>query len=166
DDIDFQYFDPQGDELVSQQRSYIQSFIRTVNTSIVGPNFSNSETGYRKYIDVDACIDFMLMNELAKNVDGFRFSTYLYKDKDSKGGKLIMGPLWDFNLAYGNVDYNAAVEQPEGGWLYNDGRVKWFDKLPTDVYFRNTMKTRWASLRTNILSNARITYLIDSMAAS
>lgn len=164
--IEFQYFDPQGDELVSQQRSYIQNFIFQVNATIQSLNFTDPATGYRKYIDVDACIDFMLINELGKNVDGFRFSTYMYKDKDSKGGKLVMGPLWDFNLAYGNVNYNAAVERPEGGWLYNDDRVSWYQRFTRDTYFRNKMYTRWHTLRQNQLSNSRITYLIDSMAAS
>lgn len=164
--IEFQYFDPSGDELVVQQRNYIRNFIAQVHTSVTSSQFTNPQTGYRKYIDVDACVDFMLMNELAKNVDGFRFSTYMYKDKDSKGGKLIMGPLWDFNLAYGNVNYNSAVEQPEGGWLYNDDRVLWFQKFTLDPFFRDSMYTRWVSLRKNVLSNERITYLIDSMAAS
>ncbi len=56
-----------------------------------------------------AAIDFMLVNEIGKNVDGYIFSTYLYKEKDKQGqlGKLVMGPLWDFNLAFGNVDYLA-----------------------------------------------------------
>src|SRR5690606_22161161 len=75
-------------------------------------------------------------------------------------------PLWDFNLAYGNVDYNAAVQQAAGGWLYNDSRMYWFPKLMQDPNFRNKMKTRWTGLRQGTLSNERITFLIDSMASS
>lgn len=164
--IDFQYFDPGGEELVTQQQQYIRNFINAVNSSISGTNFANPETGYAKYIDVPSFIDNILLTELGKNVDGFRYSTYMYKDKDSKGGKLVLGPLWDFNLAYGNVDYNTVVEQPNGGWLYNDYRMFWFPRLMQDANFRNKMKTRWNSLRGNELSNTRITFLIDSMAAS
>jgi hypothetical protein len=88
----------------------------------------------------------------------------MYKDKDSNGGKLVLGPLWDFNLAYGNIDYNDALEQPVGNWLYNDSRMFWFPRLMQDPNFQNKMKTRWDSLRDDELSNARITFLIDSMA--
>lgn len=164
--IDFQYFDPSGEDLVSQQQNYIKSFINSVNLSISGSNFTDPQTGYVRYIDVQSFIDHMLISELGKNVDGYRYSTYMHKDKDSKGGKLVLGPLWDFNLAYGNVDYNSAVQNPVGGWLYNDFRVSWFPRLMLDRNFQNKMKTRWDSLRDEELSNARITFLIDSMAAS
>ena len=164
--ISFQYFDPAGEDLVAQQRLYIQNFMNAVNVSISGTDFANPATGYANYIDVPSFIDNMLLSELGKNVDGFRYSTYMYKDKDSKGGKLVLGPLWDFNLAYGNVDYNDAVEQPNGNWLYNDFRMSWFPRLMSDPNFQNKMKTRWDSLRDDELSNARITFLIDSMASS
>jgi hypothetical protein len=164
--IDFQYFDPAGEDLVAQQQLYIRNFITTVNSSISGTGFANPETGYANYIDVPSFIDNMLLSELGKNVDGFRYSTYMYKDKDSNGGKLVLGPLWDFNLAYGNIDYNDALEQAAGGWLYNDFRVSWFPRLIQDANFKNKMKTRWASLRAKELSNLRILFLIDSMASS
>lgn len=171
--IDFQYFDPSGEDLVAQQRLYIQNFISSVNSSINGAGFANPETGYARYIDVASFVDNMLISELGLNVDGYRFSTYMYKDKDSKGGRLVLGPLWDFNLAYGNVDYNTAVQSPTnafgnpaGGWLYKDFRMFWFPKLMSDPNFQNNMKTRWTSLRENALSDTRITFLIDSMAAS
>lgn len=164
--IDFQYFDPEGDELVAQQRDYIRGFIGTVNTSIMGANWQNPTTGYAKYIDVMSFVDHMLISELGLNVDGYRYSTYMHKDKDSNGGKLVMGPLWDFNLAYGNVDYNDAVETPTAGWLYLDFRVSWFPRLMGDANYRNKMKTRWTSLRQNKLSNARLNILIDSLAGS
>lgn len=171
--IDFQYFDPEGADLATQQRDYIRGFITTVNASISSGSFADPQTGYQKYIDVPSFVDNMLISELGLNVDGFRFSTYMYKDKDSNGGKLVLGPLWDFNLAYGNVDYNLAVQSPtneynqqNGGWLYRDFRVSWFPRLMQDVNFQNKMKTRWSALRENILSNTRITFLIDSMAAS
>lgn len=164
--IDFQYFDPEGADLVSQQQVYIKNFINSVNASISGAEFANPSTGYANYIDVPSFIDNMLLSELGKNVDGFRYSTYMHKDKESNGGKLVLGPLWDFNLAYGNIDYNDALEQPNGNWLYNDFRMFWFPRLMQDPNFQNKMKTRWDSLRDDELGNARITFLIDSMAAS
>ena len=62
-------------------------------------------TGFRKYLDVKAFVDFQIIQELVNNVDGYSFSTFFHKDKDSNGGKLHAGPLWDFDLCYGNEDY-------------------------------------------------------------
>ena len=39
---------------------------------------------------------------MTKNIDGFRLSTYFYKDRN---GKITMGPVWDYNLSLGNADY-------------------------------------------------------------
>ncbi len=47
----------------------------------------------------------MILSEVSKEVDKYRYSTYFYKEKDSDGGKLFAGPAWDFNLGYSNVDY-------------------------------------------------------------
>ena len=52
------------------------------------------------------------VNVLVENVDAYRSSAYLHKDRDSRNTKLIAGPVWDFNLAFGNVDYHAD-------WLVN-----------------------------------------------
>ncbi|MBK8601333.1 MAG: CotH kinase family protein [Flavobacterium sp.] len=56
--------------------------------------------GWRKYGDENSFIDYFLLNELTKNVDAYTLSTFFFKDKDSNGGKLQMGPNWDYNLAW------------------------------------------------------------------
>ena len=52
------------------------------------------------YIDDETFIDFFILNELSNNVDGYRLSTYLTKNRDEK---LKIGPIWDFNLSFGNA---------------------------------------------------------------
>lgn len=164
--ITFQYHDPKGEDLMVVQQNYIKKYMTDFQSSLTISGFENSETGYRHYLDVPAAIDFMLVNEIGKNVDGYSFSTYLYKDKDKQDqlGKLVMGPLWDFNLAFGNVNYsNNAQFFP--GWMWNDQhRMFWFRRLMQDAYFVNTMKCRWQELRDGILSNEYFTTYIDSMA--
>jgi hypothetical protein len=163
--INFQYVDPDGEDLASEQQAYIKNFIYTVGESINSTNFASLTEGYRNYIDIPALADNMLITELGKNIDGYVFSTYMYKDNDSKGGKLMMGPLWDFNLAYGNVDY-LTNSQFAPGWTYNDGyRMFWFRRIMQDTHYQYEMRLRWDSLRENVLSNERIEFLIDSMAA-
>lgn len=164
-DITFQYFDPAGDELVDAQRNYIRTYITTFQNSLTSINFTSPTTGYRKYLDIPSALNFILVNEIGKNIDGFVFSTYLYKEKDSDGGKLHLGPLWDFNLAFGNVNYLANA-QFAPGWMWNDQyRMFWFRRMVQDPAFANSMKCRWTELREGFLTNDYFINKIDSIAA-
>jgi hypothetical protein len=49
--------------------------------------------------------------------DTTRLSTYFYKERDSKGGKIKMGPVWDYNLSFGNADYYNGNNS--SGWIFN-----------------------------------------------
>jgi hypothetical protein len=167
-DITFQYYYPKPDEIVSQQRTYIKNYITTAENTLTGTSYSNPETGYNKYFDVASFVDFMLLSEISKEVDKYRYSTYFYKEKDSDGGKLFAGPAWDFNLGYGNVDYwPMGIDYT--GWLYTNVQTHsasimfWWKRLNEDAYFRNLAKTRWISLRQGELSNTKITSVIDSI---
>lgn len=167
-DIIFQYYYPAPSDIVSQQRDYIRNYITLAENVLTGSAFKNPESGYNRYFNTASFIDFMLLNEISKEVDKYRYSTYFYKDKDSDGGKLFAGPVWDFNLGYGNVDY-----WPPGidytGWLYTmvdnnpAGIMFWWKRLMEDAYFRDLAKTRWESLRQNKLSDTHITAVIDSI---
>jgi hypothetical protein len=131
---------------------------------LAAQDFTSRTDHYRNYIDVNSFVDFTISNEISKNVDGYIFSTYLYKAKDSDGGKLHMGPLWDFNLCYGNVDY-LANSQFAPGWTYTDPyRMFWFRRLMSDPYFAGKFNCRWTELRQSFLSDDRITATIDSIA--
>lgn len=163
-DITFQYFDPAGEELVDAQRTYIRNYIRTFQSALTAGTFTNSVTGFKSYLDLPSTIDFMLVNEIGKNIDGFVFSTYLYKEKDSDGGKLHMGPLWDFNLAFGNVDYLANA-QFAPGWMWTDQyRMFWFRRMMQDPAFAGQMKCRWTELRNSFLTDEYFTNKVDSIA--
>ena len=100
-----QYHYPEASVMLPQQLDYIEHFMDSFEYALAGPNFTDTLIGYSKYIDVNSFIDLYIINELSKNIDGYRLSTYMYKDRDSNDGKLIMGPFWDYNLAFGNADY-------------------------------------------------------------
>ncbi|MBL7872600.1 MAG: CotH kinase family protein [Cyclobacteriaceae bacterium] len=164
-DLTFQYFDPPGEVLVNAQRSYIQNYMKDFQSSLTTLNYANATSGYRQYLDLPSTFNFMLVNEVSKNIDGFVFSTYLYKDKDSKGGKLHMGPLWDFNLAFGNVNYLANAQYAPG-WMWDDQyRMFWFRRLVQDPFFANQLNCRWHELRSGFLTNSYFNTKIDSIAA-
>ena len=169
--IYFQYDYPSATDIVTEQRNYIKQVITNFETTLIGSTFKDPVNGYVKYIDVDSFIDFFIMNEVSKNVDGYRLSTYLHKKKDSDGGKLYMGPIWDFNLGFGNADY-CTKGNPEG-WVFNFNNVCnqdywlipfWWDRLYQDGAYRNKLAARWNDLRSNQLQTSNVIEYIDSIA--
>lgn len=165
----FQYVEPADDEIQPQQRAYIASFVDSFERALYSPTFADPVSGWRKYAGEGSFIDFFLMNELSKNVDGYRLSTFFYKEKITDGNKLHMGPLWDFNLAWRNADY--CGNNLPGGWAYQFtdycqwDMPNWWRRLMQDPAFKNRLKCRWLELRDSVLSNAAILGFIDSTAA-
>ncbi|PHI19351.1 hypothetical protein CEQ90_13420 [Lewinellaceae bacterium SD302] len=92
----------------------IRNYVLDFEAALYGDNFTDPELGYARYLDVDAFIDWYFVNELAKNVDAaFHTSVYLHKPA---GGKLTMGPVWDFDIGFGNINYNGC-DDPTGFYL-------------------------------------------------
>ncbi len=162
----YQYEVPAEDEIVPEQKDYIQNYIKAFEDAVYHKKFTG-EGSYHNYIDVPSFIDYILISELTKNVDAYRLSTFLHKDKE---GKLIAGPIWDFNLAYGNADYY-------NGWLTTGFQIDapldgdqwvnpfWWKGLWKDTAFVNDMKCRWKSLREATWSTEQILSKADSLLA-
>ena len=165
--IHFLYDYPKSTDIIAQQQAYIASYLDSFETALKVPNWTDPVNGYRKYMDVNSFVDYFIANELSKNVDGLRLSTYLYKNKYSHGGKIVAGPVWDYNIAYGNVDYGDCTTSY--GWAYQTvenatGAVPfWWDRLMQDPVYKSTLKCRWAELRQTVLSTTAINHYIDSI---
>lgn len=167
-DIIFQFYYPEPATIVSQQRDYIRGFVTNAENTLTSTGFTKPDEGYMKYLDAASFVEFMLVSELSKEVDKYRYSNYFFKQKDSDGGKLFAGPAWDFNLGYGNVDY-----WPPGiitsGWIYSSitpdeiSIMFWWKRLMEDPYFRDLARTRWNGLRQNIWSDNAVNAVIDSI---
>ena len=131
-----------------------------------GNQFADPVSGYPKYIDILSFIDVQIMSELGNNVDAYRYSTYFYKDKDSDGGKLFAGPLWDFNLAYGNVDYAPDFLSTDK-WVYTHfgpdepNCMHWWFRLMQDEPYRKELFDRWTELRNSSFNNDSLSNYID-----
>ena len=166
----YQYHYPKPEDIQPAQKQYIQNWVTTFENLMASPNYADTVNGYSKYLDVESFIDFVLINELTKNVDGYRLSTYFHKQRDDKGGKLRMGPTWDFDLAWFNADY--CSNWLTSGWAYDinyvcpDAGVPfWWERLMQDTLYRQNTACRWQSLRGAALHTDSIFSAIDSMAA-
>lgn len=164
-DIHFLYDYPDAEEITNEQKTYISSYIEGFETALFSNDFKDVNTGYRSFIDVPSFIDFFLLNELSNNVDGYRISTYMNKDKN---GKLKMGPIWDFNLAFGNANYCGGDATDVWTYKFNercpDDNLQvpfWWERLLQDPYFVAELKNRWIVLRSGVFSEVSIIAKID-----
>ncbi|MBX7182935.1 MAG: CotH kinase family protein [Bacteroidia bacterium] len=154
---------PAADVVTPQQTAYIQSKMDSFELALMSPNFMDESIGYRRHIDFPSFISATIINELSKNVDAYRLSTYLHKDKDSKGGKIKLGPIWDYDLAWRNADYYGGADP--AGWQYEvcgDGYQNpfWWKRLMEDTVWQNEFYCQWWHNRSTFLDTA---YLANSM---
>lgn len=163
--IHFLYESPDAETITAAQKDYIQRYINDFEDALQSENFTDANEGYKAYIDVDSFVDFFILTELGNNVDGYRLSTWLTKDRDEK---LKMGPVWDFNLAYGNANYCAAERYDVWAYRLSDRCPGdfypvpfWWMRLMQDPAFKEAVKTRFTSLRQGVLSDASIAAKIE-----
>ncbi len=168
--IHYQYHYPKEDEITTEQSNYIESYVTNFEKALNGPYFTDQQAGYKEFINVESFIDFSIINEISRNVDGYRLSTFLYKDKESKDGKLYLGPLWDYNLAFGNANYCEGGSTTGWAWDFNDicngdtWQIPfWWAKLLRDPNYVVQLQNRWSALRNGPFSNDEIMAYIDSL---
>ncbi|HIO72175.1 MAG TPA: T9SS type A sorting domain-containing protein, partial [Flavobacteriales bacterium] len=167
--VDFQFYYPDQVDIVPQQKVYIQAYVDSFENAVASPSFLDSAGNhYSEFIDLRSFVDNFILNELSKNVDAYRLSTYFYKDRDSLGGKITASPFWDFNLAFANADYCGGEDST--GWEYyqcaGPGPFPspfWWDAMLGDTMFVNALRCRWDSLRQTIFHADTINAYIDSM---
>lgn len=166
----YQFHDPKPDEIRPEQQQYIENWVTGFEDVMASPNYADSLEGYPKFIDVQSFVDFVIINEMTKNVDAYRLSTFLYKDKDSKNPHLHAGPVWDFNIALGNANYCDADRWqgwamdfnnlcPDDGWVIHF----WWNRLWADPSFRQRVGQRWQELRGTLFADENVTDALDSL---
>jgi len=154
------------------QKNYIKSYVDSFETALNSVNFQDPLNGYRKYAVVKSFVDFFIINEFTRNVDGYRLSTFLHKNRNSKGGQIKAGPVWDFNLGIKNANYCNGSDT--SGWAYKFNNVCpsdnwvvpfWWDKLVADSSFSSKLYCKYTDLRTNLLDTTVLFAKIDSMVS-
>jgi hypothetical protein len=160
--VEFKYVYPKADSILPVQGNYIKTFVDSFENALNGTNYTNDTLGYRKWIDVGTFIDFLIVNEFSMNYDSYGRSTYMYKEKDTDGNKLCIGPPWDYD--------RAMADDPNSGWVWENTHPYWpfpfwWSKLYTDSVYRHELACRWFSLREDVLKTPRFMAFIDSISA-
>ena len=158
---------PSPDEITSEQHNYIENIFRELDDKSLNPNIAFSES-YQSLIDIPSFVDFILLNELASNADAYQFSTFFHKDRR---GKLRAGPIWDFNLTYGNDLFWWGFDRSKYDvWQLTFGNIgsKFWQNLFNNPVFNCYLSKRWGELTSSgqPLSENEIFELINQTASS
>lgn len=159
--------DPKGNELNTHQFNYIRKCITDFEDAMYSDQYQDKVTGFYPHVDLQSFLDYYIISELSRNLDGYRISTFLHKDKDSKGGKITMGPYWDYDIAFGNADFFSAGQTE--GWIIDgmnggDGYAMpfWWQKFRLDPYFNDQLKKRWNEWTGTYINTTYLNQFIDS----
>lgn len=144
--------EPEPENMTEEQKAFIKDFFNKAEKAII------SGKGYEEYIDTDSFCDWIIIHELTYNRDScFRRSCFFTKDK---GGKLKLGPIWDFDTAFGNY---SADNQYYNNWctVGYEGEnafvsVNWCNYLMNDPQFRAKLKSRWQQVGDKLVQRAMI----------
>ena len=155
---------PKSSEVMPEQHSYIENEFLTIQSYVNNPSNSSIIEGYPSIIDVPSFIDFIILNEISSNADGYEFSTFFHKDRNDK---LRAGPIWDFNLTFGNDLFQWGYDRSKPDlWQFlngNMGTMFWTD-LFNDPVFKCYLTKRWQELIApgNPMNSYGISQLIDA----
>jgi hypothetical protein len=170
----FRLVRPQDNDITPQQRDWIENYIGKLEAALFGDDFTDPEVGYAAYLEPESFIDYHLITEGLKEMDGYRKSTYMYKDRDSR---MVMGPLWDWNISMGNTRIGRMPNSCEPtGWYYEDllkygsnGEERylngWYTRLFEDPAFSERYRERWWELRRGALESRHIENVMRKYAA-
>jgi len=116
--------------------NYVYNFFNKADEVLYSTDFIDTQNGYRNYIDTDSFVEWYLINEIARNNDAKMYAS-CYMNL-ARGGKIKMGPLWDMDTAFGNINYND-------NWLtegFYINSANWIDRMFMDPIFVQKVKTR------------------------
>lgn len=148
---------PNDASATSAQVAGVQSFFDELGAAI-----AQAETSPTLFslLDLDTTVDWILVQELSKNIDGYNLSLHLVRDA---GGAAKFLP-WDFDLAFGQPTVSDASNEAPGGWIHN--RTGLIRALASRAELRERLGVRWRELREGPFSEARVSQKIDRYLAA
>ena len=141
----------------STEYRYVEDFINKLESDLKNLDVES----YSQYLDIESMVDWYLNSEVTKNPDAdFFISVFMNLSDD---GKLYMGPLWDYDLAFGNQIYDDGEGSDNGyeGFTIRDGdRSKiWLKAMFANDEFVTLLKQKMKVIADN---EAQIMSYIDA----
>ena len=134
---------PEDEDMDNEKLAWLQNYINSVQSNVLSLN-----AAWHDQVDMDSFVDWMLVQEITGNYEPFHpKSCYLHKDR---GGKLMMGPLWDFD--YGTFLNSGAGSNSSGTVVYHYSI--WYGAMIQDPVFRAKVRERWPAVKAACLAVA------------
>ena len=150
--------DPPGIEMDSLYLKQIQLTLEKFVAKCEAPDVHDQE------IDWNSWADYYILQELSKNPDAYMVSTFLHRGNTSEGAKLKAGPVWDFDIAYGGTQI-MSCDHTDAFVAEVSGQANaLFKHLFQKESFRNLVNERYLLWRQNVLSDAQLNHLVDSLS--
>ncbi len=105
----------QDPTIKNEQLTFIKNYLLDCRQALI----KGDEEKARELMDIDSLVKAYLLEEFAKNQDSQWDSFYYYKEA---GGKLYVGPAWDFDLAFGNDQRAGSGEESYKSLYVANGR--------------------------------------------
>ncbi|MGC4095148.1 MAG: CotH kinase family protein [Polyangiaceae bacterium] len=149
---------PNQDTATATQRAGVQAFLDSFRSALAGTS-ADSNSGIFALLDFENAVDFVLVQELSKNIDAYNLSVHLAR---SAGGKAILVP-WDIDLSLGqpivrNEAASANNDKPEGFIVH---RTDFINNLAKVSAFKSRLASRWRELRGGAFSEPALLGLLD-----
>lgn len=157
---------PRESNLQAVQEAYIKDYYKEYKNNLKSDLGLDPVLGYKKYIDESTLIDYIVITEFAKNCDSYAMSSYMYKDRHDKDSRIKFGPIWDFDLAFGNSPWQEGYRYDV--WQFDDYTNRHFDikRLFEDPSLVDRFEDRWIELRETILNTNIVMAMIDSFVVT
>ena len=155
---------PKDDDHLESQYHWIESYIQSAEDALFSEDFANPNTGWRHYFDEKTLVDYIIIKELAGDMDGY-ISTRLYKRRNSE--KIFFGPVWDMDKGWGNDNRTPHGDYPPqsslmifaGFRMNGTSGTDWFCRLWHDEKLREAVAQRWSQVKDVLV--ARVLSEID-----
>jgi hypothetical protein len=140
----------------------IQADFQAFEDLVYANTFPNNN--YLSYFDKDSFVNFVLVTMMADNEEiNHPKSTYMYK---TNGGKYNMGPLWDFDWAWGyegsGKHFSTATRPLFNSSFTGKPGYNFFGRLMTDPAIRTAFKAKWQAFKAGQLADLKV--FIDDYA--
>lgn len=147
---------PDNKDITTSQAAYIKGYIQDFENLL----YSNDKAfPYRAKADLQSFATWYIIEELASNQDStFNGSCKCYKSPDTATAKgvLHMGPLWDFDISFGNTVNED--HKPDEFYVRNTAgplgqTAKWIIKMFDDPMFVDAVKGAWHDLKAHFITH-------------
>lgn len=136
----FQFIIKSPDSLTcsNEQFTFISDYIKQVNEAIFTKNWEKITS----LVDINSFVNMFILDMVTLNND-MGYSFYMYK---KAGGKLYLGPMWDYDQSFGNSSHGGSGYK---GW-YAGSKHQWYTTLIEMDQFKTLVKNRYKDKKSDI----------------